>query len=117
MHPFQSLLLALVVAIVAFAAWMAIRGSIEDRRERRGGQTRVDSQVGAFTDSASCDHRWVEWDSGTCTPSYSSYGGPDPQETWTVEQCRYCGARQFSCTGTCDCHAECAAAHEQRADA
>ena len=55
MHPFQSLLLALVVAIVAFAVWMAIRGSIEDRRERRNGQMR--------------DHRWVEWDSGTCTPS------------------------------------------------
>ena len=44
--------------------------------------------------------------------SYSSYGGPDSQEKWTVECCLLCGAKVFHCSGSCDCSVECAAIYE-----
>lgn len=67
---------------------------------------------GELHDIASCDHKWRTWRSGMCMTSYSSYGGPDPQEEWTVECCPLCGAKVFHCSGSCDCSAECAATYE-----
>lgn len=111
MHPFQMVLLALVVAVIAFAVWMAASSSISERRAK---QKAINAASGTgLSDPATCDHYWEQYDSGTCTPSYSSYGGPDPQETWTVESCALCGKKSFSCTGTCDCYSECAARYEE----
>ena len=94
------------VAAIAFFAWV----NISSRRLQRG-QVKAEPREYA-NDPASCNHEWQSWESGTCMPSYSSTGGPDPQETWTVESCSLCGAKQFSCTGSCDCYAECAAPYE-----
>ena len=109
MHPFQVVLLVLVVGAVICALWMSVRSSIEERHNRAKGEN---LRTGPSRDSEDCTHAWRQWDSGTCMTGYSSYGGPDPQETWTVERCSLCGARRFSCTGACDCRSECAAPYE-----
>ena len=109
MHPFQVVLFVLVMGVVVCSVWMSVRSSIEERNNKwKGNGPKTESAH----DSKGCDHAWRQWDSGTCATGYSSYGGPDPQETWTVEQCSLCGARRFSCTGTCDYISECAAPYE-----
>ena len=109
MHPFQAVLLVLVMGAVICAVWMSVRSSIEERRNSAKDEN---VRTGPSRESEDCAHAWRQWDSGMCTTGYSSYGGPDPQETWTVEQCSLCGARRFSCTGSCDCLSECAAPYE-----
>ena len=109
MHPFQAVLLVLVMGAVICAVWMSVRSSIEERRSRKGGNG---PKAASSCDSEDCAHAWRQWDSGTCTTGYSSYGGPDPQEEWVVEYCPLCGAKVFRCTGSCDCRSECAATYE-----
>ncbi len=98
-----AIVIVAAVAAIAFFAWVQVSAW---RLQR--GQVKVKPHEYAH-DPAHCSHEWRRGESGTCMPSYSSYGGPDPQETWTVESCSLCGAKQFSCTGSCDCYAECAA--------
>lgn len=97
-----TVLIAVVAGFIGVSLFDAFRPDPAMKKAPRGEPR----------DPATCDHEWRTWDSGTCMPSYSSYGGPDPQEEWTVERCSLCGAKVFYCSGSCDCHSECAAAYE-----
>lgn len=101
-----AIVVVAAVAAIAFFAWVQVSAW---RLQR--GQVKAEPREYA-NEPAHCSHEWKVWESGTCMRSYSSYGGPDPQETWTVERCPLCGAQTFSCTGSCDCYAECAAPYE-----
>ena len=101
-------IIALIVVVAGFigaALFDAFRPDPSTREEPRGERH----------DPATCDHEWKTRDSGTCLTSYSSYGGPDPQEEWSIEYCPLCGAETFCCSGSCDCYSECAATYESSA--
>ena len=85
------IVILLSVGFVAMALVDALRTLFSLKSEQGDG----------LRDPATCDHEWRRADSGTCMPSYSSTGGPDPQETWTLERCPLCGSERFDCTGTC----------------
>ena len=97
------------IATIALAVAFLVAAIVDIVRTVRSAKAESDKPL---RDPKDCDHEWMPYDSGSCMPSYSSYGGPDPQETWTVEHCPRCGSRQFSCTGTGDCYSECAAPYE-----
>ena len=113
MHPFQIVLFALVATVVIFAVGMAVSSSAGERRARRTKSMVGSLSAGTFEQHpATCDHEWRTWERGACMTGYSSYGGPNPQEEWSVEYCPLCGAKAFRCSGSCDCRSECAIAYE-----
>lgn len=101
-------LVAIVAAFIGVALFDAFRPGPRAKKELRDSDTRDSGTRDSDTrDSDTCDHEWKTWESGACTTGYSSYGGPDPQEEWTIEVCSICGAKSFSCTGSSDCQSEC----------
>ena len=103
--PMTIAIIVLIAAIAGFVGVCLIDAFRPDPATRKAPH-------GELRDPATCDHEWKTWNSGTCMTGYSSYGGPDPQEEWSVEYCPLCGAKAFSCSGSCDCYSECAAAYE-----
>ena len=95
-------LIAVVAGFIGVSLFDALRSGTSAGNTPRGGLHVI----------ALCGHKWRTWRSGTCMTSYSSYGGPDSQEKWTVECCLLCGAKVFHCSGSCDCSVECAAIYE-----
>ena len=90
---------AIAIVIILISAGFIIFALFDAARTHFSSKDKIGKDL---CDPATCDHEWEPSESGTCMPSYSSTGGPDPQETWTVERCPHCSASYFHCTGTCN---------------
>lgn len=104
----MGLIIAIVI-IIAAAAFIMV-AFIDAVRTARSPKRNPHEP---FLDPTKCDHEWRTSDGGACITGYSSYGGPDPQETWTIMYCPHCGSQSFSCTGPCDNYTECIAPYER----
>ena len=89
---FAIVVMAVIAIGLIIAAWAHISERLEARARRKAH--------GESHDPASCDHDWVVSQSGTCMPDYSSVSA-NPQVTWHVYHCPYCGATRFECESPC----------------